>query len=95
MISEVCQGLNPHVTVDGLILQDKGLSLANFEHFSGIFLLDVKVEKFVLQIFVRLAAVDNAILRAIDLKQEQHVMLIDFVAIVTLNEVIYRHLNLR
>ena len=47
-----------------------------------------------LKIFVCLTAVDNTIFRTIDLKQEKHVVLIDFVTIVTLYKVIDCDLDL-
>ena len=32
LITEVCQSLDPHVTIDRLFLEDKGVALADLEH---------------------------------------------------------------
>ena len=80
--------MDPHVTIDWLILQDECLALTNFEDFGGVLLLNVEIEELVLQILVRLAAVDDSIFRAIDLKQEEHVVLINLAIVVALNEIV-------
>ena len=47
LVSEVGQRLNPHITIDRLVLEDEGLTLADFEHFCRVLLLNVEVEKLV------------------------------------------------
>ena len=94
LVSEVGQRLNPHIAIDRLVLEDKGLTLADFKHFCRVLLLDIKVEQLVLQVLIRLTAVDDSILGSVDLKQEQHVVLIDLAAIVALNDVVDSDLNL-
>ena len=44
MVSEVSEGLDPYISVDGLALQDEGLSLADLEDFLRVLLLDVEGE---------------------------------------------------
>ena len=88
LVSEVSQSLNPHITIDWLILQDKCLALANFEDFGGVLLLNVEIEELMLQILVRLAAIDDSVFRAIDLEQEEHVVFINLAIVVALNKVI-------
>ena len=57
--------------------------------------MNVEVEQLVLQVLVRLAAVDDAFLATVDLEQEEHVVLIDFAAVVALHEFINSCLNLQ
>ena len=45
--------------------------------------MDVEVEQLVLQVLVSLAAIDDAILRPINLEEEEHVVLIDLATIRT------------
>ena len=70
------------------------MTLADFEHFGRVLLLDVKVEQLVLQVLVRLAAVDYAVLRAINFEQEEHIVLINLAAIITVDQVVDRFLDL-
>ena len=93
LVSEVGQCLDPHIAIDRIALEDEGLALADFEHFRRVLLLDVEVEQLVLQVLVRLTAVDDSILRSVDLEQEKHVVLIDLAAIVALDDVIDCDLN--
>ena len=86
--------MNPHIAIDRLVLEDKGLTLADFKHFCRVLLLDIKVEQLVLQVLVRLAAVDDSVFGPIDLEQEKHVVLIDLAAIVALDDVVDSDLNL-
>ena len=48
-----------------------------------------------LQVLVSLAAVDDTFLAAIDLEQEEHVVLVDFAAVVALDEFIDGSLYLK
>ena len=68
--------------------------MADLEHLGRVFLLNVEVEQLVFQVLVSLAAVDDTFLAAIDLEQEEHVMLVDFTAVVTLDEFIDSSLHL-
>ena len=62
--------------------------MANFEDFGGVLLLNVEIEELMLQILVRLAAIDDSVFRAIDLEQEEHVVFINLAIVVALNKVI-------
>ena len=62
--------MDPHIAIDRFVLEDKGLTLADFEYFRRVLLLDVEVEQLVLQVLVRLAAVDDTVLGPVDLEQE-------------------------
>ena len=46
-----------------------------------------------LQVFIGLAAIDNTILWTVNLKQEKHVVLINFIAIIALDQIIDGNLN--
>ena len=93
LVSEVGQRLDPHIAIDRLVLEDKGLSLTDFEHFRRVLLLDVEVEQLVLQVLVRLAAVDDSVLGPVYLEQEKHVVLIDLAAVVALDDVVNSDLH--
>ena len=80
--------MNPHVTVDRLILKQESVSLADLEHFGRVFLGDVEIEQLVLEVLVGLAAIDDSILAAVDLKQEQHVVLIDAARVIALHKLV-------
>ena len=67
--------------------------MAHFEHLGRVLLLNVKVEQLVLQVLVRLAAVDYAVLRAINFEQEEHIVLINLAAIIALHEVVNCNLD--
>ena len=94
LVSKVGQCLDPHIAIDRVALEDEGLALADFEYFRRVLLLDVEVEQLVLQVLVRLTAVDDSVLRSVDLEQEKHVVLIDLAAIVALDDVVDSDLNL-
>ena len=68
LISEVSQRLDPHITINGLVLQDESIALTDLEHFGRFLLLDVEVEELVFEVLVCLTAVNDAVFRAIDLE---------------------------
>ena len=94
LVAEVSQSLDPHVAIDWLILENKCIALADLEHLGRVFLLNVEVEQLVLQVLVSLATVNDTFLAAINLEQEEHVVLVDFAAVVALHEFIYGSLHL-
>ena len=85
--------MDPHVAINRLVLEQKGVTLADFKHLSGVLLLNVKVEELVFQVLVSLAAIDNSIFTSIDLEQEKHIVLIDLRTIIALDEVVDRLLD--
>ena len=46
-----------------------------------------------LQVFIRLAAIDDAILTAVYLEQEKHVMFIDLTAVIALHQLVDSGIN--
>ena len=95
LVAEVGQRLDPHVAIDWLILENKCIALADLKHLGRVFLLNVEVEQLVLQVLVCLATVDDTFLAAIDLEQEEHIVLVDFAAVVALDEFIDGSLHLK
>ncbi len=88
LIPKVGQRLDPHITIDGLLLKHKLFALADLKHFDRVLLLDVEVEQLMFQVLIGLTAIDDSFLRAVDFKQEKHVMFIDLAAVIAFDQVV-------
>ena len=88
LISKVCQRLDPHITIDRLLLEHKFFALADLKHFYRVLLLNVEVEQLVLQVLIGLTAINDSFFRTIDFKEEKHVMFVNLAAIIAFNQVV-------